>query len=111
MKVLVREERRLANALRVQQAESSLKRRRRRSGFFKQIGVSPVAHSLQQSLAGFELGQDVGRADIGIVYRVARRITRAPLGKVQRKLRKRRSRNFFAHTPHVSDDRVGGWLQ
>src|ERR1035437_2918806 len=42
VKVLVSQERRLANALRVQKPKSSLKRCRRRSGFFEQIGIGPV---------------------------------------------------------------------
>ena len=85
VKVFVGEVRRLANALRVQQPETSLKRSGRRAGFFEKIGIGPVAHALEQSLTCFELGENVGRADVGIVHRVARRITCAPLGKVQRK--------------------------
>ena len=43
---------------------------------------------------------------VGIVHRVARRITCAPFGKVQRKPWKGRSRNLPANTPHVANDRI-----
>ena len=83
VKIFVGEECRLANALRVEKPESPLKRSRRRSGFLEQVGVGPVAHTLHQSLAGFELGQDIGRTDVGIMHGIARSIAGAPLGKKQ----------------------------
>src|ERR1039458_3047865 len=56
VKILVSEVRRLANPLRIQQTEPSLKRRSRWTRLFEQIGVGPIAHALRQSLTGFELG-------------------------------------------------------
>ena len=104
VKVFVCEERRLANPFRIQEAESALKRGGRRSRFLEQVGICPVAHSLHFSFAGLELAQDVRRTDVGIMHRVARRVARAPLGEIQRKSRKRRSRDLLANVANVSDD-------
>src|ERR1700675_4028322 len=104
VEILISKECRLANSLRVQKPESPLKWRAGGAGLFKQVGVCPVTHSLRISLGPLELGQDVWRADVGIVDGIARRIACTPLGKIQRKAGKRRSRDLLANVAHVSDD-------
>src|ERR1017187_2072728 len=108
-KVLVSEEGRFADAVGVDKPKPPLKRSCRRPRLFEQVGICPVAHSLHFPLAGLELVENVWRTDIGIMYGVTRCVARAPLGEIQRKIRKWRSRDLFADTAHVSDDCVWRW--
>ncbi len=108
MQVFVGEERRLANAFPIEQPESPLKRGCGGSRLFEQIRVGPIAHALRQPLASFELAQDVGRTDVGIVHGVPRRVARAPLGEVQWQTGKRRRRDLLADTPDICRDCLGG---
>lgn len=65
---LIIEVRRLANAFTIEKSETPVKRLVRRAGLFEKIGVSPVAHTLQEALAGLQLGKNVGRADVRVVH-------------------------------------------
>src|SRR5262249_45558465 len=106
-KILVREERRLPDAFAIDEPEATMEGRRRRAGFLEQVAVGPVAHALHRTLHAFELAQDVRSADVRIVYRIARRVARAPPGEVERQIRKRRLRDLLPNAAHVTDDGSG----
>ncbi|EEF25796.1 conserved hypothetical protein [Ricinus communis] len=96
-------ERRVAQLI---QAEAALERRGRRARLLKQIAIGPVAHALRNALGGFELAQDVRRADVRVVHRIAWRVAGAPLGEVQRHVGMAGFRHLAPHLAHVADDGV-----
>lgn len=111
VEVLVGEEGGLADALGIEESEAALEGSGGRTRLLEEIGVGPVAHALHQSLAGFELAEDVGGADVGVVHGVAGGVTGTPLGEVERQVGKRRMGDLLAHAADVADDGVGGWIE
>src|ERR1039457_3962946 len=111
VEVLVRKVGRFADALAVQQAEPAMEWRWRWTGFLEEIAVGPVAHSLQQALAGLELAENVRRADVRVVHQIAWGVARAPFGEVEGQVGKLRFLDLLADPAHVADDSVGRWGQ
>src|ERR1039457_3867146 len=111
MEILVSKVRGFADALTVQQSESAVKWHRRRPRFLEEIGVSPVAHTLQQALAGLELAENIRRADVRVMHQIARSVTRAPFRKVEGQARELRCLDLLANPPHVADYGVRRWGQ
>src|ERR1017187_3439097 len=111
MEVLVGKVSRFADALAIQQAKPAVERRWRWTRFLEEIAVRPVAHSLQQALAGLELVENVRRTDVRVVHQIAWGVARAPFGEVERQVGKLRFLDLLADPAHVADDSVGRWGQ
>src|ERR1019366_4560734 len=93
----------------VQQSEAAVERRRRGTRLFEKIGVRPVAHALDQACAGFELAENIRRADVGIMHEVAWVVARAPFGEVERQVKNLRCFDLTANVAYVTDNGVRRW--
>ena len=87
MQIFIGEEGRFADALPVDEAKATMERRRRRTGFLEQVGIDPVAHRLGVLFRPFQLVEDEGGAQIGVVNGVTRIIAGAPFRNVERQTR------------------------
>src|SRR5579883_878929 len=107
IEIPVREERALADALAIDQAESTLERGGWRAGLLEEVGIRPVTHRLDGSLDAPQLFENVGSAEIGIMDRVARAVAGAPFREIDRNRGMARISHLTANIEHVVDDRAG----
>src|SRR6185312_9767800 len=106
VQILVGEPGRLADALRIHQAEAALERRRGRAWLLEQVAEGPVAHALRQTFRRLELAEDVRGADVRVVHGITWRIAGAPFGEIQRQAGHGGLLDLLAHATHVTDDRI-----